>query len=90
MVLSYVFLKRLLQAGGSTHSVRLSDAVRKSQIWNSVVSVTLVEGQELCSDSQGGQLFVCFKLGEQIYRSKVPMFFTASAFPLPSCAVFLS
>lgn len=46
--------------------------MRKSQIWNSVVSVTLVEGRELCSDSQGGQLFVCFKLGEQMYKSKVP------------------
>lgn len=49
--------------------------MRKSQIWNSVVSVTLVEGRELCWHSQGGQLFVCFKLGEQIYKSKVPRFF---------------
>lgn len=43
-------------------------------MWNSVVSVTLVEGQDLALDSQGGQLFVCFKLGEQIYKSKVRMF----------------
>uniref|UniRef100_H3BX37 C2 domain-containing protein n=1 Tax=Tetraodon nigroviridis TaxID=99883 RepID=H3BX37_TETNG len=57
-------------AGGSTHSLRLSDAMRKSQIWTSVVSITLVEARELCWDSQGGQLFVCFKLGEQIYKSK--------------------
>lgn len=35
------------------------------------MSVTLVEGRGLCSDSQGGQLFVCFKLGEQMYKSKV-------------------
>uniref|UniRef100_H3D2W8 Multiple C2 domains, transmembrane 2b n=1 Tax=Tetraodon nigroviridis TaxID=99883 RepID=H3D2W8_TETNG len=62
--------KRSIRAGGSTHSLRLSDAMRKSQIWTSVVSITLVEARELCWDSQGGQLFVCFKLGEQIYKSK--------------------
>lgn len=45
-------------------------------MWNSVVSVTLVEGKDLALDSQGGQLFVCFKLGEQIYKSKVRMFST--------------
>lgn len=45
----------------------------RSQIWNSVVSVTLVEAKDLGLDSLGGQLFVCFKLGEQIYKSKVPM-----------------
>lgn len=33
--------------------------------------VTLVEGQELALDSQGGQVFVCFKMGEQTYKSKV-------------------
>lgn len=61
----------LLQARGSTHSVRLSGAMTKSQVWNSVVSVTLVEAREVCSDPPGGQLFVCFKLGEQMYKSKV-------------------
>lgn len=45
--------------------------MRKSQIWNSVVTVTLVEARDLGLDSQGGQLFVYFKLGEQIYKSKV-------------------
>lgn len=47
--------------------------MRKSQIWNSVVTVTLVEARDLGLDSQGGQLFVTFKLGEQIYKSKVPL-----------------
>lgn len=37
--------------------------------------VTLVEGQDLGLDSQGGQVFVCFKLGEQTYKSKVAMAF---------------
>ncbi|XP_041796941.1 multiple C2 and transmembrane domain-containing protein 2 isoform X2 [Chelmon rostratus] len=57
-------------AGGSSQSFRLSESLRKSQLWTSVVSVTLVEGQELPLDTQGGQLFVRFRLGEQRYRSK--------------------
>lgn len=64
----------VIQGGGSSQSFRLSEMMRKSQMWNSVVSVTLVEGRDLALDSQGGQLFVCFKLGEQIYKSKVRMF----------------
>lgn len=68
------FHNHLIQGGGSSHSFRLSEIMRKSHVWNSVVSVTLVEGQDLALDSQGGQLFVCFKLGEQIYKSKVRMF----------------
>ncbi|XP_011607838.2 multiple C2 and transmembrane domain-containing protein 2 isoform X1 [Takifugu rubripes] len=62
--------KRSIRGGGSSHSFRLSEIMRKSQMWNSVVTVTLVEGKDLALDSQGGQLFVCFKLGEQIYKSK--------------------
>uniref|UniRef100_A0A674N3S2 Multiple C2 and transmembrane domain-containing protein 2 n=1 Tax=Takifugu rubripes TaxID=31033 RepID=A0A674N3S2_TAKRU len=64
------FHNHLIQGGGSSHSFRLSEIMRKSQMWNSVVTVTLVEGKDLALDSQGGQLFVCFKLGEQIYKSK--------------------
>uniref|UniRef100_A0A8C4H1H9 C2 domain-containing protein n=1 Tax=Dicentrarchus labrax TaxID=13489 RepID=A0A8C4H1H9_DICLA len=55
----------------SFQSFRLSETLKKSQLWTSVVSVTLVEGQELLLDGQGGQLFVRFKLGEQRYKSKV-------------------
>ncbi|XP_073320106.1 multiple C2 and transmembrane domain-containing protein 2-like isoform X1 [Pagrus major] len=62
--------KRSVRAGGSSPSFRLSESLRKSQLWTSVVSVTLVEGQELPLDSQGGQLFVRFRLGEQTYKSK--------------------
>ncbi|KAI3377631.1 hypothetical protein L3Q82_008791 [Scortum barcoo] len=57
-------------SGGSSQSVRLSEMLRKSQLWTSVVSVTLVEGQELPLDTQGGQFFVRFRLGEQRYKSK--------------------
>uniref|UniRef100_A0AAQ5YRU8 C2 domain-containing protein n=1 Tax=Amphiprion ocellaris TaxID=80972 RepID=A0AAQ5YRU8_AMPOC len=53
-----------------TQSFRLAETLRKSQLWTSVVSVTLVEGQELPLDTQGGQFFVRFGLGEQRYKSK--------------------
>uniref|UniRef100_UPI003AAD3C81 multiple C2 and transmembrane domain-containing protein 2-like isoform X2 n=1 Tax=Centroberyx gerrardi TaxID=166262 RepID=UPI003AAD3C81 len=62
--------KRSFRAGGSPQSRRLSEAWRKSQLWSAVVAVTLVEGQELPLDAQGGQLFVRFRLGEQRYKSK--------------------
>ncbi|XP_054463618.1 multiple C2 and transmembrane domain-containing protein 2-like isoform X2 [Anoplopoma fimbria] len=57
-------------SGGSSQSFRLSETLRKGQLWTSVVTVTLVKGQDLPLDSQGGQLFVRFRLGEQSYKSK--------------------
>ncbi|XP_068586449.1 multiple C2 and transmembrane domain-containing protein 2-like isoform X2 [Cebidichthys violaceus] len=57
-------------SGGSSQSFRRLETVRNSQLWTSVVSVTLVEGQELLLDTQGGQLFVRFRLGEQRHKSK--------------------
>ncbi|XP_029953736.1 multiple C2 and transmembrane domain-containing protein 2-like isoform X2 [Salarias fasciatus] len=57
-------------SGGTSQSVRLSDAVRKSQLWSSLVSVTLVEGQDLPLDNPAGDFFVRFALGEQRYKSK--------------------
>ncbi|XP_057686918.1 multiple C2 and transmembrane domain-containing protein 2-like isoform X1 [Corythoichthys intestinalis] len=61
----------------SRQSSRLSDSLRKSQLWTSVVTVTLVEGQDVpVMDSCNGELFVRFRLGEQQYKSmnvaKVP------------------
>uniref|UniRef100_A0A8D3BT87 C2 domain-containing protein n=1 Tax=Scophthalmus maximus TaxID=52904 RepID=A0A8D3BT87_SCOMX len=58
------------QSGASPQSVRLSESLAKGQLWTSVVSVTLVEGQELPVEAQAGQLFVRFRLGEQRYKSK--------------------
>ena len=69
--LSPLFQTPLLQAGGFSQSFRLSETLKKNQLWTSVVSVTLVEGQELPLDTPGGQLFVRFRLGEQRYKSKV-------------------
>lgn len=68
----------LLQSGSSFQGFSLSETLRKSQLWTSVVSVTLVEGRELPLDSLGGQLFVRFRLGEQRYKSKVLMLFNFS------------
>ncbi|XP_029354971.1 multiple C2 and transmembrane domain-containing protein 2 isoform X2 [Echeneis naucrates] len=62
--------KRSVRSGASPQNLRLSETLRKSQLWTSVVSVTLVEGRELPLDTQGGQLFVRFRLGEQRYKSK--------------------
>ncbi|KAF0043554.1 hypothetical protein F2P81_004891 [Scophthalmus maximus] len=58
------------QSGASPQSVRLSESLAKGQLWTSVVSVTLVQGQELPVEAQAGQLFVRFRLGEQRYKSK--------------------
>uniref|UniRef100_A0AAZ3RSC5 C2 domain-containing protein n=1 Tax=Oncorhynchus tshawytscha TaxID=74940 RepID=A0AAZ3RSC5_ONCTS len=49
---------------------RLSESLRKSQLWSGVVGVTLVEGQDLPEDGPG-ELFVRFRLGEQRYKSRV-------------------
>ncbi|KAM9765330.1 multiple C2 and transmembrane domain-containing protein 2-like isoform 1-T2 [Menidia menidia] len=62
--------KRSIRSGGTPQSARLSDTLKKSQLWTSVLSVTLVEGQGLPVDTQTGQLFVRFRLGEQQYKSK--------------------
>uniref|UniRef100_A0A3Q2TX56 Multiple C2 and transmembrane domain-containing protein 2 n=1 Tax=Fundulus heteroclitus TaxID=8078 RepID=A0A3Q2TX56_FUNHE len=56
--------------GGASLNSRLSDSLKKSQLWTSTLSVTLVEGQGLTLDSPTGHLFVRFKLGEQQYKSK--------------------
>ncbi|XP_041836944.1 multiple C2 and transmembrane domain-containing protein 2 isoform X2 [Melanotaenia boesemani] len=62
--------KRSSRSGGTPQSSRLADTLKKSQLWTSVMSVTLVEGQDLPVDTHTGQLYVRFKLGEQQYKSK--------------------
>ncbi|XP_061621043.1 multiple C2 and transmembrane domain-containing protein 2-like isoform X3 [Phyllopteryx taeniolatus] len=54
----------------SSLSSRLSTEWRKSQLWSSVVTVTLVEGQDVPVDLPTGQLFVRLRLGEQRYKTK--------------------
>ncbi|XP_062418049.1 multiple C2 and transmembrane domain-containing protein 2-like isoform X3 [Pungitius pungitius] len=47
-----------------------SETLRKGQLWTCVVSVTLVEGQDLPLDTQAGHFFVRFRLGELRHKSK--------------------
>ncbi|KAJ8417396.1 hypothetical protein AAFF_G00286230 [Aldrovandia affinis] len=61
--------KRSIKAAGPPQIRQLSDALRKNQLWSSVVGVTLVEGQDLPEGGQG-DVFVRFRLGDQKFRSK--------------------
>lgn len=60
----------VLQSGLSIQNSRLSESLRKSQLWTGVLTITLVEGRNLPEDGQG-DVFVRFRLGDQKYRSKV-------------------
>ncbi|XP_075037156.1 multiple C2 and transmembrane domain-containing protein 1 isoform X2 [Mixophyes fleayi] len=55
-----------------TQSLRISDLHRKSHLWRGVVSITLIEGQDLkAMDANGlSDPYVKFRLGHQKYRSK--------------------
>ncbi|XP_076880945.1 multiple C2 and transmembrane domain-containing protein 2 [Brachyhypopomus gauderio] len=61
--------KRNNKLGPSPQYARLSECLRKSQLWTGVLIITLVEGQDLPDDGQG-DAFVRFRLGDQKYRSK--------------------
>lgn len=69
--LLFFFVSLLLQAGKHSQPISLSEELKKSQLWTTVLLVTLVEGKKLPVDSQAGQFSVLFKLGEQRYKSKV-------------------
>ncbi|XP_075063809.1 multiple C2 and transmembrane domain-containing protein 2 isoform X1 [Mixophyes fleayi] len=53
----------------SMQSLQLSESLRKNQLWNGTVSITLLEGINL-PDAAALDSFVRFKLGDQKYRSK--------------------
>ncbi|XP_036391429.1 multiple C2 and transmembrane domain-containing protein 2-like [Megalops cyprinoides] len=61
--------KRSFKSNAPPQTRRLSDALRKSQLWSAVVGVTLVEGRDLPEDGSG-DVFVRFRLGDQKYKSK--------------------
>lgn len=50
--------------------MRLSDSLRKNQLWNGLVTITLLEGKNM---PRGGlaEIFILLKLGDQRYKSKV-------------------
>ncbi|XP_031425019.1 multiple C2 and transmembrane domain-containing protein 2 isoform X2 [Clupea harengus] len=56
-------------SGMSLQNKRLSDTLKKSQLWSGVWSITLVEGQDL-PEAGPGDVFARFRLGEQKYKSK--------------------
>lgn len=58
------------QASTTEHNRRLTESLKKSQLWTGGFSITLVEGRDLPLDGQG-DFFVRFKLGDQKYKSKV-------------------
>uniref|UniRef100_A0A8C2DL93 Multiple C2 domains, transmembrane 2b n=1 Tax=Cyprinus carpio TaxID=7962 RepID=A0A8C2DL93_CYPCA len=57
------------QGSTTEHNKRLTESMKKSQLWTGVYTITLVEGRDLPLDGQG-DLFVRFKLGDQKYKSK--------------------
>ncbi|XP_063044909.1 multiple C2 and transmembrane domain-containing protein 2 isoform X2 [Engraulis encrasicolus] len=61
--------KKSIRSGPSQQSKRLSESLRKSQLWTGVWTISLVEGQDLPEDIPG-DMFVRFRLGEQKYKSK--------------------
>uniref|UniRef100_A0A8D0H314 Multiple C2 and transmembrane domain containing 2 n=1 Tax=Sphenodon punctatus TaxID=8508 RepID=A0A8D0H314_SPHPU len=50
-------------------NVRLFDSLRKNQLWNGTVTITLLEGKNMPGGGMT-QFFVLLKLGEQKYKSK--------------------
>lgn len=62
-------LKRSIKSSSHPQTKRLNESMRKSQLWSGVLSITLIEGQDLPDDGPG-DVFVRFRLGEQKYCSK--------------------
>ncbi|TFK13142.1 inositol hexakisphosphate and diphosphoinositol-pentakisphosphate kinase 2 [Platysternon megacephalum] len=50
-------------------NVRLSESMRKNEIWNGIVTITLLEGKNIPGWGMT-QIFVLLKLGDQKYKSK--------------------
>lgn len=62
--------KRLSASKSSLiRNLRLSDSLRKNQLWNGIINITLLEGMNV-SGGNMAEMFVQFKLGDQKYRSK--------------------
>uniref|UniRef100_A0A8C3ULG6 Multiple C2 and transmembrane domain containing 2 n=1 Tax=Catharus ustulatus TaxID=91951 RepID=A0A8C3ULG6_CATUS len=61
--------KRTSSKSSFTRNVRLSESLRKNQLWNGLVTITLLEGKNM---PRGGlaEIFILLKLGDQRYKSK--------------------
>ncbi|ELW70734.1 Multiple C2 and transmembrane domain-containing protein 2 [Tupaia chinensis] len=62
--------KRLSASKSSLiRSLRLSESLKKNQLWNGIISITLLEGKNV-SGGNMTEMFVQLKLGDQRYKSK--------------------
>ncbi|GAB0194212.1 multiple C2 and transmembrane domain-containing protein 2 [Grus japonensis] len=61
--------KRTSSKSSFMRSVRLSDSLRKNQLWNGLVSITLLEGKNIPGGGLA-EIFILLKLGDQRYKSK--------------------
>ncbi|KFV06311.1 Multiple C2 and transmembrane domain-containing protein 2, partial [Pterocles gutturalis] len=52
-----------------TRSMQLSDALHKNQLWNGLVTITLLEGKNIPGGGLA-EIFILLKLGDQRYKSK--------------------
>nr|XP_003475562.1 multiple C2 and transmembrane domain-containing protein 2 [Cavia porcellus] len=50
-------------------NLRLSESLKKNQLWNGIISITLLEGRNV-SGGNMTEMFVQLKLGDQRYKSK--------------------
>ncbi|XP_029431114.1 multiple C2 and transmembrane domain-containing protein 2 isoform X2 [Rhinatrema bivittatum] len=50
-------------------SLQLSESMRKNQLWNGVISITLLEGRNILEGSTPAS-FVIFRMGDQRFKSK--------------------
>uniref|UniRef100_A0AC11B385 Multiple C2 and transmembrane domain containing 2 n=1 Tax=Ovis aries TaxID=9940 RepID=A0AC11B385_SHEEP len=62
--------KRLSASKSSLiRNLRLSESLKKNQLWNGIISITLLEGRNVSGGSMA-EMFVQLKLGDQRYKSK--------------------
>ncbi|XP_067411731.1 multiple C2 and transmembrane domain-containing protein 2 [Emydura macquarii macquarii] len=61
--------KRISSKSCFIRNMRLSDSLRKNELWNGIVTITLLEGKNIPGGSMT-QIFVRLKLGDQKYKSK--------------------
>ncbi|XP_065703730.1 multiple C2 and transmembrane domain-containing protein 2 isoform X1 [Patagioenas fasciata] len=61
--------KRPSSKSSFMRSMRLSDVLRKNQLWNGLVTITLLEGKNMPAGGLA-EIFILLKLGDQRYKSK--------------------